>query len=195
MFIELLIVAAVLLYLNSLGIVSFDSPYAMAISIAILVFIGTISWLVTHYIARSLVDGLFGFGSWTPKAKPTKKQEFGGPADSIEWLEQEIVKEPSNVELSKHLSRLYLQENRYEAFAAERLRIAKQGNLTVPEIAAIYNRLADMEIDHKQPEGAVKLLQEFKEAHPETPEARNAQVRIGVLEDLMERNALEKRDA
>jgi hypothetical protein len=184
--IELLIVAAILLYLNSIGFLNYDDPWAIAISIVILVFVGTISFIITHWVARSLVDGLFGFGSWTPKEtkkKPDKREEFHGPADNVEWLEEQIKKQPANVALSKRLSDLYMESGQADQFILERVRITREGKLSAGEMAAILNRLADMELDRSQPENAIAHLKEITLKFPDTNEGRNARVRIGVIQE------------
>lgn len=185
MFIELLIVAAILLYLNTLGILSFDSPYAIAVSIAVLVTVGSISFLVTHWIASKIVDSLFGFGSWSPKELPKrdKVEEFHGPADNIEWLEAQIRLQPENTALSIRLSDLYQKRGMVDEYVAERLRIVATAKLTAPEMANILNRLADLELDRDRPEIAVAHLELIANKHPATTEGRNALTRIGVIQE------------
>ena len=185
MFIELLIVAAVLLYLNTLGILGFDSPYAIAISIAVIVTVGTFSFMVTHWIASKVVDSLFGFGSWSPKepSKRDKVQEFHGPADNIEWLEAQIKRQPENTALSKRLSDLYQERGMVDEYVAERLRIVAVAKLTAPEMANILNRLADLELDRDRPEIAVAHLELIANKHPATTEGRNALARKSVIQE------------
>ena len=83
MFIELLVVGAILMYLYSVGFLDFASPYSILISVGIVVVVSAAGWAVTHFIARRLVDGLFGFDSWTPRPKQTGNSLAGlSPKDN-----------------------------------------------------------------------------------------------------------------
>lgn len=182
MFIELLVVAAVLLYLNSVGLIDFSNPYAVAISVSLVLTLGAISFAVTHYFARAITDSLFGFGSWNPKPrKPEKRVE--GSMESIPWLEEQLKKTPENTALSKTLCERYLKEGRTEEYIAEKQRIVRAAKLPAGEAAMIYNRIADLRLDAGMREAAIEALAEIQKQFPGTNEASNARVRANVIKN------------
>ncbi|MGI8905078.1 MAG: hypothetical protein ACR2IE_01140 [Candidatus Sumerlaeaceae bacterium] len=189
MFIELLVVGVILSILYSSGYLQFNSGYALAISIAVALVASFLGFLTTHFIARTLVDRMFGFASWNPKAKPVKKAGMD-PAEVLQLqglseqdLRKSIKARPNDAQLSRQISEIYLQRGQIERFVEERLRAIQAGLLTREQVCAVYNRLADVRTKEGRNQEAVHFLQQIIVTYPNTVEARNAQQRCTLLSD------------
>lgn len=189
MFIELIVVVAVVMYLYTSGLLSFSNPYAIFISISIVMIASTLGWIVTHYIARSMVDNMFGFGDWVPRGQKKKKttpQEqmrvAAMTSRNIAAMEQLVLEVPNDIELSKRLSDEYYHAGMLDKYVAERLRIVETNLLTLAEVCSTFNRLADIEIARGRRAEAISYLKCIIEKYPQAVEAGNAEKRIAVLE-------------
>jgi hypothetical protein len=188
MLIELLVVAAILMYLNARGVIDFNSPNAIGISVTIILGCFVAVWAAWFLIARVVVDGLFGFGSWAPKktlASSLNASNVKVPEKRFEALQKLVQEAPRDAELSRQYSDQLLIRGMVEEFVAERLRILQTGNLNTSEKCAIFNRLADIELERKQPAQAVQYLNEIAKGYSETNEGANARKRIKYIENMI----------
>jgi hypothetical protein len=186
MFIELLVVGAILMYLYSVGFLDFGSPYAILISVGIVLVAGGLGFLFTHFVARRLVDGLFGFDAWSPRKRPEtspldRLRGEGIPGEMIPALERLTQEIPRDAELSRKLCDQYMDVGMVEKFVAEKLRILEVGKLSREEICSICNRLADVFQEQAEWNRAVEYLHMIEEKYPDSVEAHNASRRIEVL--------------
>lgn len=189
MFIELLVVGAIMMLLYQSGFLGFNSGYAVAISIVVALIAGGIGFLTTHFIARTLVDRLFGFNSWSPAVKPEKKgavdpailRELQDLSDAE--LQKRVRLNPKDAEFSRLVSETYLQKGQMERFVEERLRAIHEGLLTREQVCAVYNRLADVRTKEDRIEEAVHFLQQLIVTYPGTVEAHNAERRCALLRE------------
>lgn len=191
MLIELLVVFVILGYLYSTGFLSFDSPLSIAFSIGLVLAGVMIGWLVAHYVARRLIDSLFGFDAWTPR-HPLRLRGGGAgtataapvPAEGPERLgalAALVARAPDDKAASRMLADEHLARGDVDAFVREKLRIAGRGVLTREEAVAVYHRLADAELARGGAKRAVEFLRTIIEKYPDSPEARNAASRIEVV--------------
>jgi hypothetical protein len=112
MFIELLVVGLILTYLYGTGLIDFSSPFAIAITVVLALVASAAGYLVTHFLARRLVDSMFGFDRWSPQVKkPDAKQQVldanalkGASADKLRKL---VEHAPEDVETSRVVSKIY----------------------------------------------------------------------------------------
>lgn len=188
MLIELLVVAAILMYLNARGIIDFNSPNAVGVSVTIILACFLVVWAGWFIVARLLVDGLFGFGSWAPKktlASSLNSSEIKVAEKRFEALKKLVQEAPRDAELSRQYSDQLLIRGMTEEFVAERLRILQTGNLTTSEKCAIFNRLADIELQRQQPARALQYLNEIAKGFPDTNEGANARKRMEFVENLV----------
>src|SRR5687768_12984337 len=115
MFIELLVVGVILSFLYGSGFLQFGSGLAIAISIGVALAASAIGFVVTHYLARSVVDRMFGFASWNPRPKPEKKSALDPSAlQRLQGLgEVELLKlvrtNNRDADLSRQVSEIFLQ--------------------------------------------------------------------------------------
>jgi hypothetical protein len=193
MFIELLIVCAIIMYLYSVGWLDFNNPHAILISVGIVVVVAAAGWALTHYLARSLVDSIFGFKAWSPKSPKRMTPEETERLRQRETcalpaIEQLVRENPKDLELSRRLSDEYLRRGQTRKFMDERLRILKAAVISREEACSIYNRLADVAVACKDYARAVEFLRALCEAFPNTVEAQNALRRV---EGIVERAAME----
>jgi hypothetical protein len=187
MLIELVLVAALLMYLNAKGIIDFESPNATGISIGIIIAVLVVAWAVWFFVARRVVDGLFGFSSWAPK-KPTGalSARIAGemPEERFEALEKLVREVPRDIEVSRQYADQLLKRGRIEDFVEERLRILQVGKLNALEKCSIYNRLADIELQRKHADKALMYLNEIAKSCPDTVEGANARKRMELVEKI-----------
>jgi hypothetical protein len=189
MFIELLVVGVILSFLYGSGFLQFGSGYAIAISVAIALVASLLGFLSTHFIARTIVDRMFGFGSWNPKPKPPKKTGLDAPEIrrlqelSETGLKKLLHGKPLDADLSRHVSQIFLQRGQTERFVEERLRAISAGLLTREQACAVYNRLADVRTKEGRIEEAIQFLQELIVKYPGTVEANNAERRCHLLSE------------
>jgi hypothetical protein len=189
MFIELLVVGVILMFLYGSGYLQFGSGWAIAISVAVAMVFGVIGFLTTHFIARTLVDRMFGFASWNPQAKPQKKT--GMDPNVLKHLQElpeaalrkKLRSAPKDAELSRQVSEIYLQRGLTERFVEERLRAINEELLTREQVCAVYNRLADVRTTEGKVEEAVYFLQQLIVKYPGSVEAHNAEKRCALLQE------------
>lgn len=189
MLIELLVVFAILGYLYSAGFLSFDSPLSIAFSIGLVLAGVMIGWLVAHFVARRMIDSLFGFDAWTPR-RPLKVRDAGsdpsadiaadGP-ERLGALAALVAEAPEDKSASRMLADEFLARGNVDAFVAEKLRIVDRGVLAKEELVAAYHRLADAELARGRPKQAVEFLRMITDKYPDSPVARNAASRIEVI--------------
>jgi hypothetical protein len=134
-----------------------------------------------------MVDGLFGFGDWSPRGGQKQGRDVAALARAaekdlpqLEHLSREI---PGDAEISRRLSDTYLQQGRLDDYVRERLRIIADGKLTDREVCTIYNRLVDVEIGRHGFEAAQSFLWIVIEKYPDSTEAHNAKRRLEVIND------------
>jgi hypothetical protein len=190
MFIELLVVGAILMYLYSVGFLDFGNPYAIFISIGITVVVSAVAWAVTHFIARRLVDGLFGIDSWSGRAREPRASVPGlspgdNPALQIPVLEKLAKEVPQDAEFSRRLAQAYWDAGMKAEYERERLRILREGKLSREETCHIYNRLADLAVERGNHAHAEELLQAICDKYPDSVERHNAARRILVVKELL----------
>lgn len=189
MLIELLVVFVILGYLYSTGFLSFDSPLSIAFSIGLVLAGVMIGWLVAHFVARRLIDSLFGFDAWTPRHPLRLRGEAGTPPapvppegpERLGTLAALVARAPDDKAASRMLADEHLARGDVDAFVREKLRIAGRGVLTREETVAVYHRLADAEVARGGAKQAVEFLRTIIEKYPDSPEARNAASRIEVV--------------
>ena len=189
MLIELLVVFVILGYLYSTGFLSFDSPLSIAFSIGLVLAGVMIGWLVAHFVARRLIDSLFGFDAWTPRHPLRLRGEAGTPPapvpaegpERLGVLAALVARAPDDKAASRMLADEHLARGDVDAFMREKLRIAGRGVLTREETVAVYHRLADAELARGGAKRAVEFLRTIIEKYPDSPEARNAASRIEVV--------------
>ena len=185
MMIELLIVAAILLYLNAVGFVDFTSSTGITLCIVITLVVLGVSWFFMHFILTRVIDGFFGFSS--PPAKPAERVHMETLPQTAETgvpeLLARIQKHPADSALSRRLSENYLDRGMIDEYVAERLRIIKAAKLSMTEICSIYNRLADVEMQRHCADDALRHLNEIIERFPRSQEADNARRRVQVISD------------
>lgn len=189
MLVELLIVIGVLSYLYAKGFLDFGSPYAIFFSVALVVVVGTIGFAVTHYVARGIVDHLFGFKSQGPQKisgrqlaleRRRRRVLSSGRMDD---LRQFLAKYPADAEVSRRLADELLRQGQVDCYIHERLRFAQTGVTSREEACTIYNRLADLELGRGDRSAAIQHLERIVASFPASVEAGNARRRISLLRD------------
>ena len=183
MFIELLISFVILGYLYSTGLLSFGSPFSIAISVGLVVIALGMSWVVSHFFARKIVDSIFGFDSWSKVKAPLPPRSIVVPQQGrLASLRKLTVESPNDKTLSKMYADALLSEDLKDDFIQERLRMVSLGILADEEITAVYHRLADVELDRGNHEQAVEFLQRIVDKFPDSSFAYNARRRMVVLQ-------------
>jgi hypothetical protein len=186
MFIELLIVAAILMFLNAKGYLDFNSPNAIGLSVTIVLGVVGVTYVLWYFVARGVVDSLFGFGSWVPR-RPLRSSltSQAGPAiadDRFEELKKAAKKSPQDPDISRQLAEQLLKRGMTDEFVTEKLRMAKSPLLSTAEKCAIFNRLTDVSIQKGANDEALDYLNQIVKSFPNTAEAENAKVRIHRIE-------------
>ena len=182
MFIELLISFVILSYLYSTGLLSFGSPASIAISVGLVSGALALSWLVSHFFARRIVDSIFGFDSWSKVKAVSEPRRVEVPAKGrLASLRKLTEDSPMDNTLSKMYADALLSENMTDEFIREKLRMVSLGVLSNEEITTVYHRLADVELQRGNSEQAVEFLQRIVDKFPDSTFAHNARHRIGVL--------------
>ncbi len=190
MLLELLVVAAVVMYLHALGFVEFDDPWSVASALSIGAVAAAVLWVILRVVAGKLISSMFGFSSWAPKSRPAVKaaKEKG----DIRALEKIVRNSPREPEASRALTELYLRAGRTEDFVREKVRILEKGTLTRAEATGILHRLADIEIEKGRPGDAVAYLNRLIDKYPDTADAANAKHRCAVIQERINTGAGEE---
>lgn len=182
MFIELLISFVILSYLYSTGFLSFGSPVSIAISVGLVVGALGLSWVVSHFLARRIVDSIFGFDSWSKvKAPPSPPAIVLPQHGRLFSLRNLTVESPKDKTLSRMYADALLSEGLTDDFIREKMRLVSLGILVDEEITAVYHRLADVELERGNQQQAVEFLQRIVDKFPDSTFAYNARRRMGVL--------------
>jgi hypothetical protein len=172
---------------------SFGSPYALAISVAIMLAALMVGILLGHFVARRFVDSLFGLDAWSPrkglKSRPGDSMrgfETADPAARLAALIKLAAEVPADSEVSRMLAEAHLAAGDTDAFLAEKQRLLARGSLRKEERCAAYHRMADAEMARGCAKHAVEFLRRIGEEFPDSPDSRNAEKRIAVIEGLVE---------
>lgn len=185
MFIEILVVGAILMYLYARGWLDFSSPWAVAFSIAIALVAVAVSIVTTTLFSRWVVNGLLGFGN-VPAKKPVPKGPDPLKMKDLTSLERAAALNPKDPDVSKRLADRYLSCGLVDKFIAEKLRILEVCSVKPEEKCTIYHRLADIEIARNRPDAAIPYLEKVVELFAGMEEAHNAKCRIRNLRRMIE---------
>jgi hypothetical protein len=188
MFIELIIVGVIIALLYERGFLQFGSGTAIAISIAAAVLASALGFVFTHFVARKVVDQIFGFDRWAPKAKPLPTKVLDSATVSVldsasaDDLAKFLKEHPADPEVARFIAEIYLKRGDIELFVQERLKMIRAGNLTKEEVCTAYYRLADVLCSEGRPVEAIRYLRQVVINYPGTVEADNAQKRCRKIE-------------
>ncbi len=192
--IEVLIVGVILSYLYTAGFLSFGSPYAVAVSVGIMLAALVVGVLLGHYAARRIVDSLFGLDAWSPRKgrKPSLAADHlrdlgtADPAARLAALKRMAAEVPGDSEVSRMLAEAHLAAGDTDAFLAEKKRLLEKGRLRKEERCAAFHRMADAELARGRVKHAVEFLRMIGEEFPDSPDSQNAEKRIAVIQGRAE---------
>jgi len=184
MLIELLLVGVILGYLYGFGFLEIGNPWSMAISVAIVLGVMLLGWMVTRLIAVSVVDGFLGLRDGSLPAKSpsdARRTARRGSAslleDRLSVLERFVQEVPRDPEVSLELSEEYLRRGMTDKFLAERERILNSGVLAREQVVMALNRMADVEWQRGNTAAALACIEQIMVRYPGSEEAARAAVR------------------
>jgi hypothetical protein len=184
MLIELLLVGVILGYLYGVGFLEIGNPWSIAISVAIVMGVMLIGWMVTRLIAVSVVDGFLGFRDGASLAKSpsgARRTARRGSAslheDKLSMLERFVKRVPRDPQASLELSEEYLRRGMTDKFLAERERILNAGVLAREQAVMALNRMADVEWQRGNSAAALGYIEQIMVRYPGSEEAARARIR------------------
>lgn len=183
MLVELLLVGVILSYLYAVGFLDINDPRSIVISIAVIFAVMVIGWIVTRFVALSVVDSLLGLKTGSRPGQPPRQRAakasltanaFGDKLPVLERLVREVPRDP---DVSLQLSEEYLRRGMIEQFLAERARMLSTGVLGREQAVMALNRMADVEAQRGNIVAALAYTQEIIARFPDSDEAAHAKLR------------------
>lgn len=186
MFVELILVAAIILVLNFFGVGNLTSITGVLVSAGLAVGSVFLFVLTVRFLASYVSEEFFNFSSWSGAKAPVPGKDIPPkvPRDaSLDFLRKRAALWPKDLGASRDLAEAFVKNGYHELAIRERQRyLALAGDqLTVEEYTTVVYRIADSHQVQGRVEEAAQILGLIQKKWPSSSQADFAQQRIDNL--------------
>jgi hypothetical protein len=188
MFLELFLVAGLVMFLNHMGVVNVSSPVGILVTLATIIFSFMAFYLIVKLLTNIVTEQMFGVSKWGGSRAPIVGRDTPPrlPANpTLDLLRKRAHQWPNDLGASRDLADGLARGGFHHLANAERHRFLNSHRKTLEPatIATILYRIADSLLTQGQPEEAARQLQTIIRDFPGSREAELAQIRINNILD------------